>query len=391
MVLQKRKLMRGRYLELAAAGRNGARCAGGSPRPGRRILTPRDGGGDPQTGNSTLVFEILTNARGILSFIVQIEDISKSKYDRKRMIMFHQEKKNIGRWASLATVAVLLTLCLLLLGSSVAVSQEGPQPRQSDVDQPEMPLHAAARFPSSVERVNPGFTVDLVQDAVWGLVDPSGTVIVERKADGAHGAAEADGTGFFWTPLWKTNGQPADIADGDQIEVHVDGALQTTIDVIGVSGGIDVLADEVSGMIDGDAGGNAVTVTVGLMEELPGEYPGKNPPQEVAVTEGDRSLCRHLWRCRSRPHQLGCRRVHQRRAHDARLPFPYRSRLCRAQSFVRAGVCRSGPACGGDPVRGQRADRALDGQHHGRATQRILRGRTARSGHGRACPGGRSG
>jgi hypothetical protein len=195
-------------------------------------------------------------------------------------------KNNIGRWAGLAAGAALLALCLILLGGNVAVSQGGPQPRQSDVDRLDVPLHAAARFPSSIEQVNPGFTVDLSQDAVWGLVDPGGAVVVERTADGAYGAAEADATGFFWTPLWQSNGQPADVAGGDEIEVHVDGALEATIEVAGASGGIDVLADQVSGAIDGDTGGTTVTVTVGLMHEAEGEYPGANPPQETAVTDG---------------------------------------------------------------------------------------------------------
>ncbi|MGD2147259.1 MAG: hypothetical protein PVH41_11245, partial [Anaerolineae bacterium] len=56
-----------------------------------------------------------------------------------------------------------------------------------------------------------GFVADLAYDVVWGYVTAGDTITLSRTGDGAYGAAEADGVGFFWTPLWKANGQPADV------------------------------------------------------------------------------------------------------------------------------------------------------------------------------------
>jgi hypothetical protein len=136
------------------------------------------------------------------------------------------------------------------------------------------------------EQVNPGFTVDLIYDAVWGLVDAGDVVTVDRATDSAYGAAEADGTGFFWTPLWQTNGRPADVTGGDTIRVYVNGGLEATISVAEVTGGIDVLADQVVGTISGDTGGTPVTITVGAE----GQQPGDNAPQQTVTTNGSGSF-----------------------------------------------------------------------------------------------------
>jgi hypothetical protein len=138
-----------------------------------------------------------------------------------------------------------------------------------------------------IEQLNPGFTVDLAYTTIWGLVAAGDWVTVTRTVGGdAYGAAEADGAGFFWTPLWQANGQPAGFAAGDEIEVYVNGELAATLDPQAVSGGIDVLADQVAGAINGDTGGTAVTLTVGLE----GQQPGGNAPQETATTAADGSF-----------------------------------------------------------------------------------------------------
>jgi len=121
------------------------------------------------------------------------------------------------------------------------------------------------RSTAEAQAVNPGFTVDLVNETVWGLVNPGDVVTVTRTVGGAaYGAAEADGVGFFWTPLWQSNGQPADVVGGDTIEVYVNGALAVTLNPADISGQIDVLNDRVVGAISGLGGGRLVTVTVGI-------------------------------------------------------------------------------------------------------------------------------
>ena len=90
-----------------------------------------------------------------------------------------------------------------------------------------------------------GFVVDQTYDAIWGTVAPGAIVTVARGT--AYGAAQADGAGFFWTPLWQSNGQPADITGTDTLQVYVNGSLSATITVSGVTGLVDVLNDRVVG------------------------------------------------------------------------------------------------------------------------------------------------
>jgi hypothetical protein len=217
--------------------------------------------------------------------------------------MFRKDAHARRRWASLAAVAVLLALCLILLaiatpgvgmpGGRTAAADEGPLPRrpaparENAMQAALLGMEAgylAAAGPQ--QAINPGFTVDLTYDAVWGLVDPGDVVTVNRTADGAYGAAEADGLGFFWTYLWQANGQPADIADGDTIEIYVNGSLEASIPVVEVTGGIDVLTDQVVGTISGDTGGTVVTLTLGVE----GQQPGGNAPQQTATTNGSGSF-----------------------------------------------------------------------------------------------------
>ena len=81
-----------------------------------------------------------------------------------------------------------------------------------------IPPHATAQMDSTS-----GFVVDQTYDAVWGNVSPRATVTVARGA--AYGHAQANGVGFFWTPLWQSNGEPADITGTDTLAVYVNGNL----------------------------------------------------------------------------------------------------------------------------------------------------------------------
>jgi uncharacterized repeat protein (TIGR01451 family) len=212
--------------------------------------------------------------------------------------MSHKESTVLGRWSGLVGAAILLALCLILVsGQQAAAAQDGPTPYRPTF---ERPTSSAPRGPAveskprvvqdlesrpasllGQRQVNPGFTVDLLYNAVWGVVDSGEVVTVTRTGDGAYGAAEVNDKGFFSTPLWQATGQPADIADGDTIEIYVDGSLEATIPVVGVSGGIDVLADEVDGAILNGIAGTPVTVTIGLE----GGQPPSNAPQATATTD----------------------------------------------------------------------------------------------------------
>ncbi len=113
-------------------------------------------------------------------------------------------------------------------------------------------------------------------------------VTVIRSADGAYGAAQADGAGFFWTPLFAGDGsgQAVDIVGGDILEVYVNGALETTLEPQEVSGGINVLTDQVAGDISGDTGGTPVNLTFGLWGVMTDEA----YPTEATITEVDGSF-----------------------------------------------------------------------------------------------------
>jgi hypothetical protein len=126
-----------------------------------------------------------------------------------------------------------------------------------------------------------GFVVDLAYEAIWGYVAPGDEVTVTRTSDDAYGAAEADGVGFFWTPLWRANGQPESVGGGDIFEVYVNGTLTTTLSPVTITGQVDVLNDRVVGAFSGAGSGTPVTVTVGLE----GAAPVSGAPQESTTTD----------------------------------------------------------------------------------------------------------
>ena len=125
-----------------------------------------------------------------------------------------------------------------------------------------IPPHATAQIGSTS-----GFVVDQTYDAIWGNVSPGATVTVARGT--AYGAAQADGVGFFWTPLWQSNGRPADITGTDTIQVYVNGSLSATITVSGVTGLVDVLNDRVVGKLGGVTAPTPVTITLGTNPGVP--------------------------------------------------------------------------------------------------------------------------
>ncbi len=141
---------------------------------------------------------------------------------------------------------------------------------------------------SGLSLIQPGVTVDLGLEVLYGILQPGDTVTVLRQADGAYGAALADGAGFFWTSLFAgdDSGTPVDIAGGDVLEVYVNGSLETTLEPQEASGGIDVLTDEVFGDIVGDTGGTSVQITFGLWGVMADEV----YPQELTATEVDGSF-----------------------------------------------------------------------------------------------------
>ncbi|NLF01278.1 MAG: hypothetical protein GX601_09910, partial [Anaerolineales bacterium] len=126
------------------------------------------------------------------------------------------------------------------------------------------------------------FVLDLAYNIMYGWVDAGDTVTLTRTSGGAaYGAAEADGVGFFWTPLWQPDGWPAEVAPGDTLEVFVNGALETALTPTSVEAHMDVLADQVLGSISGVAAGTPVTVALSRWAT----QPLTDMPQAVALTD----------------------------------------------------------------------------------------------------------
>jgi uncharacterized repeat protein (TIGR01451 family) len=162
------------------------------------------------------------------------------------------EKKKMTRlvWPLLLGLGLTLTLLWVLTPHQAIEAQAAG---------------ASLSLDATAANVNPGFTVDLVREAVWGLVNPGDTVTVTRTSGGAaYGAAQADGVGFFWTPVHDGSGEPVGLHGGETVEIYVNDALAATVNPMTITGEIDVLADRVVGAISGDTGGTPVTVTVGL-------------------------------------------------------------------------------------------------------------------------------
>lgn len=139
-------------------------------------------------------------------------------------------------------------------------------------------------FAQGSESVAPGFTVDMAYNAILGRITPGDRVTVSLA--GGYGAAETDASGFFWTPLWRPDGQPFDLAGGEAIAIYVNGNLQATITPTVLSGEMDVLADQVSGTLASLGANVPVTVSLGVW----GSVPSTGNPSESDLTAADGSF-----------------------------------------------------------------------------------------------------
>ncbi len=111
----------------------------------------------------------------------------------------------------------------------------------------------------------PGLTLDLTYGAVMGWLTPGDTITVTTT--NGQGAAVADGVGFFWTALWHADGYP--VGFGSSATIFVNGANVANLTLPTITGGLDVLADKVSGVIAGNGGGTVVTITLGVWNQPP--------------------------------------------------------------------------------------------------------------------------
>jgi uncharacterized repeat protein (TIGR01451 family) len=138
------------------------------------------------------------------------------------------------------------------------------------------------------ESVPAGITADLAYERVYGHIDPGTLVTITRTGDGAYGSAQADGTGFFWTPLFD-NGIQNGLNAGDELQIWQDGVVTVVTIPTEPQGSLDLVNDQVIGSIPGDTGGTAVTVTLGLWN-----WPADVFPTYTATTQPDGSFLINL-------------------------------------------------------------------------------------------------
>jgi uncharacterized repeat protein (TIGR01451 family) len=94
---------------------------------------------------------------------------------------------------------------------------------------------------------------------VWGSVS-SGDVITVAVNGTQRGAASADHIGFFWTTLYNSSGSQVNLATGNQMRIYRNGVSEANVTLRSISGQIDALTDQVSGVIGGTSSPIAVTV-----------------------------------------------------------------------------------------------------------------------------------
>ncbi len=127
--------------------------------------------------------------------------------------------------------------------------------------------------------------VDTYLNYIYGKLPVTGTVLINR-ADGAYGAAETDGVGFFWTYLYSDlNGGPLTIFAGDQLEININGDTTSITVDDQPSGYLYVTDDTVSGNIPNDTGGTVVSATLGLYGQPSTAYETRS-----VITEPDGSF-----------------------------------------------------------------------------------------------------
>ncbi len=152
------------------------------------------------------------------------------------------------------------------------------------------------------QAVNPGFTVDLMHHRIWGRVSAGDIVTVTRQG-GDYGAAQADGTGFFWTPLWDAaTAGPATIQAGDVFSFYINGSFDSSITVLDVIGQVDVLSDRVVGHIPGASAGTPITVTLQQWASSESE-PHSGTPQVSTTTDASGNFTATLGGIDLAPHQ----------------------------------------------------------------------------------------
>lgn len=122
------------------------------------------------------------------------------------------------------------------------------------------------------------YVIGMDSDRVWGMVMAGNTVTV--TVDGVQmGAARADGNGFFWTTLYKPDGDRPYLDGGETVIIYNDGSEAVNTTLRSVTGEVDPLANTVIGVIDGIGLPLDVTLYFGEGE------PNTNSQSQTATTD----------------------------------------------------------------------------------------------------------
>ena len=104
--------------------------------------------------------------------------------------------------------------------------------------------------------------MDLAYDIVFGYLNPGELITV--TVGSAFGTAYADGAGYFFTPLWGTNGRQVDLVGSETIDIYVNGIHSETITIPTFTGGMNIVSDQVTGSLGVLSAGKVVTASLGI-------------------------------------------------------------------------------------------------------------------------------
>ena len=143
---------------------------------------------------------------------------------------------------------------------------------------------AAPSSRTSTESIQPpplGVSVDMAYDIIFGYLDPGDMVTATALGGSAFGSAQADATGYFFTPFWGTDGRQVDLVGGETIEIYVNGTYLESITTHIFTGEMKVDTDQVMGNLAGLSSGDVVTLSLGIW----GYEPNSETPWVTTTTD----------------------------------------------------------------------------------------------------------
>ncbi len=136
--------------------------------------------------------------------------------------------------------------------------------------------------PQAHEPPPAGVNVDMAYDVLFGYVSAGDLVTATAFGGSAFGATYADGVGFYFTPLWGTDGRQVDLVGGESIDVYINGTFLQSIILPTFSGELQTTTEQVVGNLGGVSADSEVTASLGIWAW----EPNSETPRATATTDG---------------------------------------------------------------------------------------------------------